>query len=129
MAIEPRPPPSFPRFVLRKADQAVAATVVALSLACLTWHWGWWTGGRPLIEIDHASPQSIVFQIDINEADWAELTLLPTIGEALAKRIVEYREEHGPFRSPSDLRKVRGIGPKTFERIEPYLAPLDDLGT
>ena len=99
---------------------------MAASLVCLGWHWGWWGGNRPAIEIDRATPQTIVFQIDINQADWAELTLLPTVGEALAKRIVEYRDTHGPFQRPSDLRKVRGIGPKTLDRIQPYLLPMGE---
>jgi len=126
MPPDPPPKPTYPQLVLRKADQALAAAVIAAALACLTSHWGWWTADRPPIEIDQATPQTIVFQIDINQADWAELTLLPTVGESLSKRIVEYRNEHGPFRRHDQLRNVRGIGPKTYERIEPYLLPLDD---
>lgn len=125
MPPEPPPQPNFPRLLLRKADQAAAAVIIAASLGCLSWHWGWWNGARPPIEIDRAGPQVIVFQLDINQADWAELTLLPTVGESLAKRIVEHREEQGPFRDLSELRNVRGVGPKTFERIEPYLLPVE----
>jgi competence protein ComEA len=124
MPPEPPPTPTWPRLMLRKADQAAAAMIIAVSLGCLSWHWGWWTGARPPIEIERATPETIVFQLDINEADWAELTLLPTVGESLAHRIVAYREEHGPFRDVSELRNVRGVGPKTFERIEPYLLPV-----
>jgi len=54
-------------------------------------------------------------KIDINTASVRELTQLDRIGLALAGRIVEYREKHGPFEKPEDIIKVRGIGPKTFK--------------
>ena len=57
-------------------------------------------------------------------SDWPELAVLPNIGESLAKRIVEDRALHGPFREASDLRRVRGIGPKTLEGMKPYLLPV-----
>jgi len=56
-------------------------------------------------------------RIDINTATAAELDLLPGIGPALAKRIIEYRDEHGAFRRVDDLILVRGIGPKHIDRI------------
>jgi competence protein ComEA len=103
------------------------ATVVALSLAALVGH-QWWEGRfrGEAIDIERSAPQDIVFQIDINQADWPEFTLLPDVGEQLAKRIVTWRDEHGPFHDHGDLRRVRGIGPKTFDRIRPYLLPLPD---
>lgn len=55
--------------------------------------------------------------INVNTASPKELESLPGIGEVLAQRIVEYRETHGPFRSPEDLLKVKGIGPKKLENI------------
>jgi len=55
--------------------------------------------------------------LDINRATAAELEKLPGIGPALARRIVEWREIHGPFRSVEDLLQVPGIGPKTLEGI------------
>ncbi len=64
--------------------------------------------------------QFIALQLDLNEADEMELTLLPRIGEVLAKRIVDYRNENGGFSSVDDLLSVKGIGPKTLERLRPY---------
>ena len=49
--------------------------------------------------------------IDVNRASETELTALRGIGPALARRIVEYRERNGPFRSVEELVQVRGIGP------------------
>jgi len=54
-------------------------------------------------------------KININEASVVELTQLKRIGPKIAKRIVEYRENYGPFVLPEDIMKVKGIGPKTFK--------------
>jgi competence protein ComEA len=61
-------------------------------------------------------------RVDINEADVAELTKLPGIGEQVAKRIIAYRKENGPFEKAEELMNVRGIGEKSFVRLRPYLS-------
>ena len=88
----------------------------------------WWVSqggfsGR-LVEVQEAAPQSARFQVDINTAGWPELTQLPDLGETLARRIVQSREQDGPFRDLDDLRRVRGIGPKTMDSLRPYLRPM-----
>ena len=60
-------------------------------------------------------------RIDINTADAAELNVLPGIGPRLAERIVADREARGPFASLDDLARVRGVGPRTVERIRTYI--------
>jgi len=57
-------------------------------------------------------------RLNINTATATELATLPGIGPALAQRIVEYRQTHGPFARIEDLKKVSGIGDKVFERIK-----------
>jgi competence protein ComEA len=57
--------------------------------------------------------------ININTAPAAELELLPGIGPALARRIIEHRATHGPFKRVRDLDAVKGIGPRTVEHLEP----------
>lgn len=59
-------------------------------------------------------------RIDVNHATAAELRRLPGIGPILSRRIVEAREKQ-PFRSLEDLRRVRGIGAKTLERLRPNI--------
>ncbi len=60
-------------------------------------------------------------RMDINAAGEAHLRLLPGIGPALAKRVVETRRTRGPFRSVDELIEVKGIGPKTLERLRPLV--------
>ena len=59
--------------------------------------------------------------VNLNTATVEELQTLPSIGPVLAKRIVEYRNTHGPFQRPEELIEVKGIGPRTFERLRPYV--------
>ena len=59
--------------------------------------------------------------LDLNEATLAELDELPGIGPALAQRILDWREENGPFTDRSDVLAVSGIGPAIYEAIEPFI--------
>lgn len=53
--------------------------------------------------------------ININTASIEELVKLKRVGPKYAARIIEYRENNGPFEKPEDIIKVKGIGPKTWE--------------
>lgn len=56
--------------------------------------------------------------ININTASADELDSLPGIGPSIAQRILDYREENGPFAAIEDILNVSGIGPSTFEQIK-----------
>jgi competence protein ComEA len=64
-------------------------------------------------------------KIDINRAEVWLLEALPGIGETLARRIVDYRRENGPFRSKYDLQKVNGIGASIIEEIADLITVSD----
>jgi len=59
-------------------------------------------------------------RIDLNTADAAQLCLLPEIGPAVARRIIDSRETQGLFARVADLRRVKGIGPATLAAVEPH---------
>lgn len=59
--------------------------------------------------------------VQVNRASPAELDQLPGVGPALAQEIIAEREKNGFFHYPEDLVSVRGIGPKTLERLREQL--------
>lgn len=60
-------------------------------------------------------------KININTATPDHLQLLPGIGESLAERIIDYREQHGDFTKIEELMNVSGIGEKKFANIKDYI--------
>lgn len=110
---------------IRRMDQAVLAVIAAASLAAMIGYWairGGFSGQK--IDFERAEPIETRFWVDVNQAGWAELAQIPGVGESLARRIVESREKAGPFIDHDDLRRIRGIGPRTLESMRPYLRPL-----
>ena len=59
--------------------------------------------------------------VSINEIGAEDLGLIPGISTRLAKRIVDYRKDHGPFEMWRQLQAVHGLGPKTLEKLRPYV--------
>ena len=61
------------------------------------------------------------FLVDINKVNALELERLPGVGPALAEEIVRYREIAGGFKTPEELKKVKGIGDRKFEGIKRFI--------
>lgn len=61
------------------------------------------------------------YKLDINRMGVGDWEALPRIGLGLARKIVTYQKEFGPFKNPEDLRNVRGFGEKTLILVRPYL--------
>lgn len=64
-----------------------------------------------------AGPETAAGQVNLNAASAEELQSLPGIGEVLAARIIEYREQSGPFACPEELMAVKGIGESLFDAV------------
>ena len=61
-------------------------------------------------------------KININTASQIELESLSGIGPVIAKAVIQYRLENGPFKDIEEIQEVSGIGPVTFEKIKPFIA-------
>jgi competence protein ComEA len=59
-------------------------------------------------------------QVNINTATAEQLELLPGIGPAMAKKIVDYRTNK-PFQETNQIVRIKGIGPKTFTKLKQFL--------
>lgn len=62
-----------------------------------------------------------IVKINLNQADKETLISVPGIGEKLAQRIIEYRQEYGDFNDINNLKKVRGITDYRLDKLKDYL--------
>lgn len=114
------PAPAQPAPARPDWTRGPSGVIAALALACLA-------SLACLRSLDHAPAGGFTAlaphasKLDLNTATAAELELLPRIGPALAGRIATDRAARGPFRSVDDLDRVPGIGPRTVERLRPFV--------
>jgi competence protein ComEA len=73
-------------------------------------------GAAPPAHTGAAAPKPDAAPININTADVKELMKLEGVSRRVAEKIVEYRDTHGSFKKPDDLRKVEGIGNGLWEK-------------
>lgn len=110
--------------VLLRREQVTVAVVLLVCLAVSGGIW-WSRGGSTQERFDQRPSLQQAYRIDLNRCQWVELAQVTGIGETLARRIVELREQRGGFQSIEELLEVKGIGPKKFAEIQPYLLPLE----
>lgn len=61
--------------------------------------------------------------VSLTTATVEQLETLPGVGPVLAQHIVDYRTEHGGYRSVDELREVNGIGDRRFADLRPLVRP------
>jgi competence ComEA-like helix-hairpin-helix protein len=106
---------------LSSGDRWVLALVFGALLALLGVHYALRRGaGGPDATLERGPPVRS-HRLDVNTAEWWQLQAMQGIGETRARDIVAYRRRHGRFTSPDDLTRVPGIGPKTVDRLRPFL--------
>ena len=103
--------------------------LVVIMVCGLVMEYGWFGYSAPLLTV---TPVTVTdgsgltnsqeqTKINVNTATVSILDTLPKVGPTLAQRIVDYREENGPFTKPEELKNVAGIGDKVLEAILPYI--------
>jgi hypothetical protein len=101
----------------RRALVATAALGLAILLAVTLVRSRPWIGRTRGLQPPAEAERFVVY---VNDDDWPTVALLPRIGRALALRIVASRQAQGRFERLADLTRVRGIGRKTVQELEPY---------
>lgn len=119
-----QPPAPEPALLPRRSQPAIAVVVGAALAALAAWYV--WQGGLSGGLVHHDAPPAAAgrFSVNVNEAGVDELAVLPGLGPATARRIVDHRHEHGLFGSLDELLDVPGIGPATLEEMRPHLRPI-----
>ena len=119
---QPASPEEQIHFWLRRSDQLFVGVLLIAAVGLIGWHWlqlsNW---GREPVEISRLPNSDYAYRIDVNQSTWVEWAQLEGIGETLARRIIDDREQRGPFRSIDDIMRVKGIGPKKLEQLRPWL--------
>jgi len=113
--VTPATPAPVPVHTSRSAQVALGV-FLALMLGLLVFR-GYWSslGAKPL-------ERALTALVDLNHADRAELEQVPGIGPSLAKEIADDRQKRGRFKSVEELRRVKGVGPATLDKVRPFLS-------
>lgn len=79
------------------------------------------TTGLPQAAGGQSHPGSMSGKVNLNSATLDQLDMLPRVGPVTAQKIIDFRAEHGGFRSVDQLREVSGIGDRTFANLAPMV--------
>lgn len=71
--------------------------------------------------VNFIDTEKVYAKVDVNTASLEELINIPYIGPYTAERIIEYRQEKGPFTSLEEIKSVKGVKEKNFKKFSAYL--------
>jgi len=92
------------------------STAILVLLVAVSWLAPWPAVAAPPRAGETQASTPAGAPVNINTADVKELMKLEGVGRRVAEKIVEYRDTHGPFKKPEELRKVEGVGSGLWER-------------
>ncbi|MBU4342844.1 MAG: helix-hairpin-helix domain-containing protein [Candidatus Omnitrophica bacterium] len=102
--------------IFSKSERSFILTLVVLCLVCAGVSYSGKTFSSPNAEtVDFEEPRYIV---NINTVGIDELERLPGIGPVMAREIISHRDSSGGFKAKEDLKDVKGIGDKKFEKMK-----------
>ncbi len=77
---------------------------------------------RTAVHVSDHAKEAVSSPVNVNTADVTELSKIKGVGFKKADAIVQYRTQHGPFKSVDDVANVKGVGQKRLEKIKGQLA-------
>lgn len=105
-----------------------AVLLLALFALRPVWHSPEEPGDLPPLVTRPAVPrESLPGALDLNTATAEQLQTLPSVGPIRARGIVDYRQQHGPFRSVEELAAVEGIGPGVLEQVRELVTVQEEI--
>jgi len=107
-------------FHLTPQEKSAVGVFLAVCLLGTIIHFGLNRNARPMRWVNTAGQKPKIYPPNINTATEGQFDRVPGIGPKTARNIVEYRGKHGPFLALEELRKVKGITPKNFQKIRQY---------
>jgi competence ComEA-like helix-hairpin-helix protein len=125
----PPTPPTPRQALIARTEQAILVLLALGLVVGVAWRAvSYWRIGQEPLEVV-APSDGPSYRVNVNTAEWTELSLVPGLGPKLSQRIVERREAlpDRRFQSLDDLRGVKGIGDKVLSKLKPYLT-LDGSG-
>jgi competence ComEA-like helix-hairpin-helix protein len=122
-------PPTRREAMIARTEQVALAVLALVLVAGVAWRMidYWRVGEEPLEIVSPADGPAL--RINVNVAQWPELSMVPGLGPKLSKAIIAVRDARPGkrFRSLEELKEVRGIGDKMLAKLRPYLV-LDETG-
>jgi len=98
-----------------RSAQIALGVFLAITFGLLAFRgYGSWLGARPTESVP-------VALLDLNKAERADLEQIPGLGPNLAREITDDRQKRGAFKTVEELRRVKGVGPATFDKVRAFL--------